>query len=154
MNVSWVEGWNISSGVSRRGDKPSAWWWRKKVSSTWRFRASTPMIVVVLGFVTLTIAIGLAGALVFVIYRRGFLGSFWDALYPDFTTFNIGRGTTQTLRMLVVAMLVFGVVLALWAAGAGIMRAAWLYATAPDGGAPCRRRGRPRLPSPAGRRRG
>src|SRR5260370_20302126 len=89
-------------------------------------------MVVALGFVTVAIAIGLVGALVFVIYRRGFLGRFWDALYPDFTAFNTGRGTTQTFRMLVVAMLVFGIVLALWAGAAGVMRAAWLYTAGPQ----------------------
>ena len=103
-------------------------------------------MVVALGFVTVAIAIGLVGALVFVIYRRGFLGRFWDALYPDSTAFNIGRGTTHTFRMLVMAMLVFAVVLALWAAGAGVMRTAWLYTAGADGvaqgldlkGAPCK----------------
>src|SRR5947209_11822969 len=89
--------------------------------------------MIVLGFVTLAVVIGLIGALVFGVYKLGFLGRFWDALYPDFASFNIGRGTTQTFRMLVVAMLVFGIVLAIWAAGAGIMRTAWLYTAGPDG---------------------
>ncbi|MBV8504793.1 MAG: hypothetical protein JOZ11_03145 [Alphaproteobacteria bacterium] len=89
--------------------------------------------MIALGFVTLAIVIGLIGAVVFGVYKLGFLGRFWDALYPDFASFNIGRGTTQTFRMLVVAMLVFGIVLALWAAGAGVMRTAWLYTAGPGG---------------------
>jgi len=90
-------------------------------------------MIVAIGFLILAIFLGSIAALVFVSYKSGFLGRFWDALYPDFTAFNSGRGTTQTFRMLVVAMLVFGVVLALWAASAGVMRTAWLYVATPDG---------------------
>src|SRR5260370_4467636 len=93
-------------------------------------------MAVALGFVTIAIPIGQGGALLLVSYKQGLLSRFWDPLYPDFTAFNTGRGTTQTFRMLVVAMLVFGIVLALWAGAAGVMRAAWLYTAGPDGAAP------------------
>lgn len=90
-------------------------------------------MVVVLGFVTLAIVMAVVGALLFASDRLGLLSRFWDALYPDFTAFNSGRGTTQTFRMLFVAMLVFGTVLAFWATGAGIMRTAWLFSVGPQG---------------------
>jgi hypothetical protein len=91
-----------------------------------------PMIIAV-GFLILAILVGSIAGLAFVAYNSGFLGRFWDALFPDFTAFNSGRGTTQTFRMLVMAMLVFAAVLVVWAVGAGIMRTAWLYAARPDG---------------------
>jgi len=37
--VSCVDGWNRSSGDSNRAESPSAWWRRRKTSSTWRFAA-------------------------------------------------------------------------------------------------------------------
>jgi hypothetical protein len=91
-----------------------------------------PMIIAV-GFLILAILVGSIVGLAFVAYNSGFLGRFWDALFPDFTAFNSGRGTTQTFRMLVMATLVFAAVLVVWAVGAGIMRTAWLYAARPDG---------------------
>src|SRR5262245_50617403 len=40
LNVSYVDGWNSSSTDTMRGESPCAWWWRRKVSSTWRFGAT------------------------------------------------------------------------------------------------------------------
>jgi hypothetical protein len=88
-------------------------------------------MITAIGILVFLALVGLLGAIVFVIYKWGF--RFWDALFPDFAAFNVGRGTTQTFRMLVGAMVVFGAVLLLWAAGAGVMRAAWLFAVKPDG---------------------
>ena len=65
--------------------------------------------------------------------RRSVLRSIWDALTPDFAGFNTERVTTQTIYLLMAAMLVFGVLAAAWAAAAGIMRTAWLFAAQPDG---------------------
>lgn len=48
------------------------------------------------------------------------------ALYPDFTSPNAGRDTTQTFRMLVAATVVFVVTLVVWATGAGLMHAGWV----------------------------
>ena len=56
----------------------------------------------------------------------------WRALHPNFVGFSTDRATTQTLSLLVAAMLIFGAVAVLWAAGAGAMRTAWLYGTQPD----------------------
>jgi hypothetical protein len=67
--------------------------------------------------------------------HRCWLRRLWAALHPDFTQFNTERDTTQTFHMLVAAMFIFAVVLLLWAAGAAAMRAAWLFADGPDGGA-------------------
>ncbi len=58
-------------------------------------------------------------------------------LFPDFTAPHTGRDITQTFRLLIAAMLVFGALLAIWAGSAAVMRAAWVYALRPDGlGAP------------------
>jgi hypothetical protein len=56
----------------------------------------------------------------------------WRVLTPDFAQFEIERVTAQTMRLLVAAMLIFGCVAATWAAGAGVMRTAWLFAAKPD----------------------
>jgi hypothetical protein len=48
------------------------------------------------------------------------------ALYPDFTWPDNGRDTTQTFRLMLSGMAVFGTILIVWAVGAGAMRALWL----------------------------
>lgn len=69
--------------------------------------------------------------------RTGLLGCLcdviWKALRPDFAGFNADRATTQTLNLLMAAMLVFGLVITVWAIGAGGMRTAFLYTAQPDG---------------------
>lgn len=86
------------------------------------------------------LAIALAFALGIVLARfwplaapaeDGILKRIWNALTPDFTGFNTERVTTQTVHLLVTVMLVFGFVAVLWAAGAGVMRTAWLFAARP-----------------------
>lgn len=57
----------------------------------------------------------------------------WAALTPDFDQFITDRVTAQTIRLLVTAMLVFGLFAVAWAAAAGVMRTAWLFAVKPDG---------------------
>jgi enamine deaminase RidA (YjgF/YER057c/UK114 family) len=37
--ASTALGWNSSSGVSRRDERPCAWWWRRNHSKTWRLLA-------------------------------------------------------------------------------------------------------------------
>ena len=64
--------------------------------------------------------------------QAGGLGRMSARLQPDFSHFDrapprIGRATTQTLDLLTTAMVVFGGVILVWAASAGVMRTAWLY---------------------------
>src|SRR3954451_9004001 len=49
----------------------------------------------------------------------------WSALCPDLSRRN--WETDTTFRMLANAILLFGMVLAIYGAGAGIMRTVWLY---------------------------
>jgi hypothetical protein len=50
--------------------------------------------------------------------QRGVLSGMWDAvwqaLHPDFGGFDTDRATTQTLNLLVAAMLIFGAVAVMW----------------------------------------
>jgi hypothetical protein len=62
----------------------------------------------------------------------GIFKRIWNALTPDFAGFNTERVTTQTIHLLVSVMLVFGFVATLWAASAGVMRTAWLFAAMPS----------------------
>ena len=68
--------------------------------------------------------------------RGGIIRHIWDAvwhaLHPDFVGFNTDRATAQTLSLLIAAMLVFAVVATVWAAGAGVIRTAWLYTLQAD----------------------
>jgi hypothetical protein len=50
----------------------------------------------------------------------------FGALQPDFTHFTNQRATTQTFHMLVSAIVMFGILLTLWAGAAGVMRTLWL----------------------------
>ena len=59
-------------------------------------------------------------------------GWLWRGLWPDFGRFTTGRATTQTFHMLVSAMLVFGVAVIAWSAGAGVLRALWLAGAKPE----------------------
>jgi hypothetical protein len=61
----------------------------------------------------------------------GIFKRIWNGLTPNFAEFNTERVTTQTIHLLVNVMLVFGFVAVLWAAGAGVMRTAWLFAARP-----------------------
>ena len=69
--------------------------------------------------------------------QRGTVGrlcdGIWNALHPNFVGFEADRATTQTLDMLIAAMLIFAAVTVLWATGAGVMRTAWLYSSQPGG---------------------
>jgi hypothetical protein len=83
----------------------------------------TPLVLIIAFAVVLAIIVAKA---------RPFRG-FRDALQPSFEGFNVERATTQTLNLLITAMLVFGAVIIAWAIGAGVMRAAWLYAAEHQG---------------------
>jgi hypothetical protein len=65
--------------------------------------------------------------------REGFFVHLWRALHPNFEPFDSGRATTQTLNLLIAAMFIFAAAIIVWAAGAGVMRTAYLYAVKPDG---------------------
>jgi hypothetical protein len=54
----------------------------------------------------------------------------WSALCPDLSRRN--WETDTTFKMLSNAILLFGMVLVLWGAGAGLMRTVWLYDTAKE----------------------
>jgi hypothetical protein len=58
--------------------------------------------------------------------ERGMIRQLCAALYPDFTLPESGRDTTQTFRLMLSGMAVFGAVLVVWSVGAGTMRAVWL----------------------------
>jgi hypothetical protein len=57
----------------------------------------------------------------------------WGAIFPDFSAPHTGRDITQTFRLLITAMLIFGVFQVGWAGSAAVMRAAYLYQLRPDG---------------------
>jgi hypothetical protein len=100
-------------------------------------------MIVLLILTAVVLAIVLAMILALEIQRPGLLGRIWTNLCPDFTGFtrrdgrvNADRGTNRTLHLITTATLVFIVMLGVWAAGAGVLRTAWIYSCSPDGFAP------------------
>jgi hypothetical protein len=61
--------------------------------------------------------------------ERSALRQLCAALYPDFTWPHAGRDTTQTFRLMLAGMAVFGAVLVLWSIGAGTLRAVYLLSS-------------------------
>ena len=57
----------------------------------------------------------------------------WDAPRPEVSVFGVNKAKMQTFQLLISSMFVFGALISLWAAGAGVLRAIFLVSRQLDG---------------------